>query len=163
VRVVCSYCRKDLGTKPPLSDASVTHGMCPDCSADFSAQWEGMSWTEYLARFDFPVILVEGDVRLVAINKPASDLLGHPPRELVGLLGGEALECAYARLPGGCGKTTHCPACIIRNSVTRTHLTGEALTRVPATLKRRDQSLVLLISTAREGELVRVTIEPQGA
>ena len=47
--------------------------------------------------------------------------------------------------------------------MTRTHLTGEALTRVPATLKRRDQSLVLLISTAREGELVRVTIEPQGA
>lgn len=29
--VVCAWCGKDLGTKEPLSDTSVTHGICPEC------------------------------------------------------------------------------------------------------------------------------------
>jgi hypothetical protein len=163
VRIVCSYCRKDLGTKPPLADSSVTHGMCPACADHFSAQWEGMSYGEYLERFGFPVILVEGDVRVVAVNKPAGNLLGRQPSDLIGLLGGEALECAHALLPEGCGKTVCCATCTIRNTVTHTHRTGEAQRQVPATLQRKEELVNLLISTALEGKLVRVTIEPSSA
>jgi PAS domain-containing protein len=161
MRVVCSFCRKEMGTKPPLHDGSVTHGMCPPCGEHFSALWAGMSWDQYLERFEFPVLMVEGDVRLVALNRPAEALLGRPTAELVGLLGGEALECSHARLPEGCGRTVHCSTCTIRNSVTATHRTGKPSTRVPATLRRRDGSRPLLVSTAVEGKLVRVTIEPQ--
>lgn len=164
MHVVCSYCRKDLGTKPPLSDGGVTHAMCRDCDAYFAEQWKGMSYAAYVARFPYPVVLVEGEGRVVAMNRTACDFLGREPSEVVGLLGGEAMECAYARLPGGCGKTAHCPACAIRNSVTATHQTGKPLTRVPATLRRRDQSVHdLLISTTREDRVVKVVIEPAPA
>jgi hypothetical protein len=163
MRVVCSFCRKELGTKPPLQDGSVTHGMCPACGEHFTALWSGMGWDQYLQRFDFPVLMVEQDVRLVALNRPASDLLGRPAEALVGLLGGEALECSHSRLPEGCGRTVHCSTCAIRNAVTATHRTGKPSSRVPATLRRREGSRPLLVSTALEGTLVRVTIEPQPA
>ncbi len=163
MQLVCSYCRKDLGKKPPFDDASLTHGMCKGCGEYFSAQWGGISYGEYLGRFEFPVVMVEGEGRVVAINRPACDFLGRRPGDVVGLLGGEALECAHARLPEGCGKTVHCSTCAIRNSVTRTHQTGEPLRRVPARLRRSDRTFDLLVSTALEGRLVRVTIEPAGA
>lgn len=164
MKVVCSYCRKDLGRKPPLGDGGVTHVMCPECGAYFGAQWRGMSYPEYVSRFPYPVVLLEGEVRVVAINAPACDLLGRRPSEVIGLLGGEALECAHARLPGGCGKTVHCPACAIRNTVTATHRTGRATDRAPATLRRRDgQVLSLLVSTRLEGQVVRVVVEPAEA
>ena len=161
MRLVCSYCQKDLGMKPPLRDGSLTHGMCQSCGEHFGSLWGGISYGAYLERFPFPVVLVEGEGRVVAINKPACDFLGREPVDMVGLLGGEAMECARARLPGGCGKTEHCATCAIRNSVTYTHRTREALNRVPARLKRDARTFDLLISTAMAGKLVRVTIEPR--
>lgn len=29
---VCAWCRKFMGTKEPLADAVVTHGICPTCT-----------------------------------------------------------------------------------------------------------------------------------
>jgi hypothetical protein len=161
MHVVCSYCRRDMGTKPPLQDGGVTHGMCPPCGEHFGALWRGMSYGQYLERFRFPVILVEGEGRLVAVNTPACEALGRCASEMIGLLGGEAMECAHSRLPEGCGRTVHCSTCTIRNTVTRTQRTGEAMYQVPATLTRSAQSMPLLISTAMEGPLVRVIIETQ--
>jgi PAS domain-containing protein len=164
VRVVCSYCRKDLGRKEPYGDAAVSHAMCADCDAYFAEQWRGMSYGQYVGRFSYPVVLVEGEGRIVAMNRPACDFLGRRPRDVVGLLGGEAMECAHARLPGGCGKTEHCATCAIRQTVTATHQTGRAMTRVAATLRRRDHEVhQLLISTTLEGSVVRVVIEPAPA
>jgi ferredoxin len=159
MNVVCCYCLKPLGPAAPGSGSGVSHGMCQACSEYFGAQWSGMSFDAYLGRFEFPVVLVDGDVRLVAVNRPACALLGCEPKEAIGLLGGEALECARARLPGGCGKTVHCATCAIRNTVTRTHETGRPMQRVPARLTRAGGVVDLLISTALEGNLVRVTIE----
>lgn len=163
MRVICSFCRQDLGKRPPLKDGSVTHGMCGPCGEYFGAQWGGLSYADYLDRFSFPVVLVEGDGRVVASNEPACAFLGRQPRELFGLLGGEALECAHARLPEGCGKTVHCSTCAIRQAVTQTHATGAPVHRVPATLRRVDRTLDLWVSTALDGPLVRVTIEPRAA
>jgi PAS domain-containing protein len=160
VHVVCSYCRKDMGRKPPLNDGSLTHAMCRECDAYFAEQWRGLSFGDYVERFPYPVVLVEAEGRVVAMNRPACGFLGRDPREVVGLLGGEAMECAYARLPGGCGKTAHCAACAIRNTVTATHRTGRLQVRVPATLRRRDGSAHdLLVSTTLEGQVVKVVIE----
>jgi len=137
--------------------------MCQTCGEHFGALWGGMSWSQYLARFDFPVILVEGEGRFVGVNEAAGAMLGRTPEEVIGLLGGEAMECVHSRLPEGCGRTEHCATCTIRNTVSRTHRTGQAVSRVPATLRRRDQPLGLFISTAPEGQLVRVIIEPRVA
>jgi PAS domain-containing protein len=134
--------------------------MCPECEEHFGRQWDGLSQAEYLERFDFPVLLVEGDVRVVAANRAAGAFLGREPASAIGLLGGEAMECAHARLPEGCGRTVHCSTCAIRNSVTRTHRTGESLVRVPARLRRSDRDVDLVLTTTREGGLVRVLVEP---
>ena len=161
MRVVCSYCRKDLGKKPPLRDGSLTHGMCRPCAEHFGAQWGGLSYGDYLDQFAFPVVLVEAAGRVVGINRSACAFLGKAPRDVVGLLGGEALECVRARLPEGCGNTVHCATCAIRNAVTRTHATGAPVERAPATLRQADRTLELLVSTALEGKLGRVTIAPR--
>jgi PAS domain-containing protein len=160
VRIVCSYCRRDLGVKPPIEDCSLTHGMCPECADYFGRQWAGLTHSEYLERFDYPVVLLEAEGRVVAANRAAAAVLGREPSEAVGLLGGEAMECAHARLPEGCGKTVHCATCAIRNAVTRTHGTGVPLLRVPARLARGDRGLDLLLSTSLEGEVVRLVVEP---
>jgi ferredoxin len=160
MRVVCSYCAKDMGRKPPFADGSLTHAMCLECGDYFEAQWSGMSYGEYVERFTYPVVLIEKSARVVAINKAACDFLGRGACGAIGLLGGEALECVHARLPGGCGKTVHCATCAIRNAVTRTHQTGQPQERVPARLNRSGRSWDLLVSTALEGPVVRVTVEP---
>jgi PAS domain-containing protein len=162
VRVVCSYSHKSLGTKPPLRDGSLSHGMCRECGEHFGRQWSGLSHDQYLDRFDFPILLVEGEGRIVAANRAAGTLLGHRPSEMVGLLGGEAMECSRARLPGGCGRTVHCPTCAIRNAVTETHRSGVPLARVPARLVRSDRDVDLLLTTTLEDDLVRVVVEPVG-
>jgi len=160
LRAVCSYCHKDMGRRPPLNDGGLTHAMCPDCDAYFGRQWAGQSLGEYLDRFAFPVMLIERQGRVVAANQAAGAMLGKDRVRMVGLLGGEAMECVHARLPEGCGGTVHCATCAIRNAVTRTRASGEPLSRVPARLKRTAGTAELLISTALEGQLVRVTVEP---
>ena len=31
MKVICSWCDKDLGEKEPLADTRVSHGICEDC------------------------------------------------------------------------------------------------------------------------------------
>ena len=31
MRVICSWCKKDLGVKEPKEDHSISHGMCDAC------------------------------------------------------------------------------------------------------------------------------------
>jgi len=31
MRIACSWCKKDLGEKPPLENKEVTHGICLTC------------------------------------------------------------------------------------------------------------------------------------
>jgi PAS domain-containing protein len=159
VKVVCSYCESDLGEKAPFEDRRISHGMCADCHAHFRRQWKGLSLGEYLDAFSCPVVVVDGDARTIAANGPMSDLLGRSTEEVFGLRGGEAMECAHARKPGGCGGTVHCRTCAIRNSVTRTLETGEPCVRVPATLARESGALRLLVSTHKRGSVVQVLVE----
>jgi len=31
VKIVCAWCGKEMGEKPPLGDKSITHSICPKC------------------------------------------------------------------------------------------------------------------------------------
>ena len=31
MKIQCAWCKKDLGEKEPLTDNSISHGMCSDC------------------------------------------------------------------------------------------------------------------------------------
>jgi len=158
MKIVCSYCRKDLGTKPPLDDPTVTHSMCRECFKAFAAQWSGLEMSEYLDRFDSPVIVFDGDVRVVGLNRAACDVLGKTAVASLGLLGGEVLECQFSRMPEGCGRTVHCKACTIRKSIQATLDTGRPEVRVPAYYDKGEQHMDLLISTRMDGDVVRVEI-----
>lgn len=35
MKVVCAWCKKQLGSKPPYEDTSVTHSICPECKAKY--------------------------------------------------------------------------------------------------------------------------------
>jgi len=31
MKIVCAWCGKDMGEKPPYDDPSITHSICEDC------------------------------------------------------------------------------------------------------------------------------------
>jgi hypothetical protein len=73
------------------------------------------------------------------------------------------LECAYARLPGGCGNTEHCKACTIRRTITTTHATGDGKVNVPAyqdiVTPGGIREVRFLISTEKVGNFVLLRID----
>jgi PAS domain-containing protein len=159
VRVVCSYCRKVIRKDAGSRATDLSHGMCEACAEHFGRLWAGMGLGEYLEGIPHPVVVVEGEGRLVAANRRAGELLGRDPADLLGLLGGEAMACVYSRLPEGCGKTIHCRECTIRNAVQQVARTGKPLERQPAYLKQADGLHPLRISVRPVDELVAVIIE----
>jgi len=149
MQIICSYCRKDLGEKEPLEDHRFSHGMCPECTDYFLAQIDGLPLEEYLENFEFPVVIVNSDSRIVATNKAAEKLTGKSGDKVMGLLGGEAMECVYARLPEGCGQTVHCETCTIRRAVMGAMESGKSKDHVPVKLKQEDQEISMIISVKK--------------
>lgn len=37
MKVVCAWCKKDLGEKEPLEEKTVSHGMCEECYSSITA------------------------------------------------------------------------------------------------------------------------------
>lgn len=156
--VVCSYCRRTIFDDHAGGDL-VSHGMCPSCAEHFEALWRGMSLGEYLDELSLPVLVVNGEGRVVAANERLAKLFGRDRAEMSGLLEGEALACVNSRLPGGCGKTVHCRECAIRRSVERVAATGVALDGVPAYLDTDAGRVELRISVQAQDGLVKVVVE----
>ena len=74
------------------------------------------------------------------------------------------MECVYSRHPGGCGKTVHCEACAIRDSVTKTYRTGEpvvdAVSYQEILAKDGPKRIPLRISTVKTANSVLLKIAP---
>ena len=159
MKVICSYCRKKIGEKEPINDDSVSHGMCQECYDYYEEQIKGISLDKFLDRFEVPLLVVDKNVRIVATNKMFENLTGRSHRDVFGLLGGEVMECVYARLPEGCGRTAHCLACSIRNTVMATMESGEPQMQVPVKLRRESKEIEMVISAEKIGSFVRIIIE----
>jgi len=104
-------------------------------------------------------MIVDADGRIAASNKMAAEMTGRSQRETFGLLGGKAMECFYARLPEGCGKTVHCETCTIRITVMAAMESKEPQVHVPVRLQQKDKEIKMVISADKIGELVRIVIE----
>jgi PAS domain-containing protein len=159
MKIICSFCRADLGEKEPFDVDSVTHGMCDACADHFGRQWAGLDLGEYLDRFDRPVLAVSQDGRIVAANQLMADMLGKSERRLFGLLGGEAMECRFARLPEGCGNTIHCKTCTVRNTVMGVLETGEPREGVSAYVDQGDRRVGLTISAYKRDRFVLLVVD----
>jgi PAS domain-containing protein len=163
VRVVCSYCRAVIREDPKARVTDVSHGMCEPCARHFERLWAGIPLGEFLDDLPRPVVVVDGDARVVAMNQQLADRLGVDRAGAMGLLGGEAFACVRSRLPEGCGRTVHCRECTIRRTVEEVARTGRGREGVPAYLDRADGRVDLRIS-ARPGSggAVHVTVEEMG-
>ena len=158
----CVWCKTELAVENADSAHVITRNLCPNCREHFSTRRSPVSLEEYLNEIEIPVLVMDDDVRVMGFNKPASVLLGCRP-DWLGRYGGDVLECAYARLPGGCGNTEHCKACAIRRTVTATYVTGESKEKVPAY-----QDIVIsgvpcevryLVSTEKVGDFVLLRLD----
>ncbi len=163
MKIICSYCRLDMGEKEPREDLSKTHSICPDCFEYFSRQWTGFHLTDYLDTFEEPMVIFSPNARVVAYNQSYAKNYLKEDEKTIGVLAGEFLECSHARLPEGCGRAVCCRDCTIRNSIMKTLRTGVSQEKVPALLTTYEDGKPaekkLLISTERHGPVVRMLIE----
>lgn len=76
-----------------------------------------------------PVFVVDNDVRIHDLNIAASQMFGVHRREIYKMRGGDALHCINSfGSAEGCGRSSMCENCIIRNSVTSS-LSGDSTSR----------------------------------
>ena len=165
---VCAWCRKELGRVDSQvgSENAITHGICGTCRDNMLFQM-GVELGVFLDSLKLPIVVVDRGGTIVTGNDQARAMLQKALSEIEGYKGGEVFECAYARLPEGCGNTMHCSGCTIRRTVMETHGTGRSFLRVPATLNRNTlqdpEKVKLLISTERLADLVLLRIDKMEA
>jgi hypothetical protein len=123
----------------------------------------GVPLQSYLDSLPVPIFVVDDDVVVQAANKLGYAMLNKQPDQVLKRLGGIVFECAYARLPEGCGRTVHCTGCAIRRSVAHTYETGESLYDVPALLhcgrESEENAVILRLSTEMLGNVVVLHID----
>ena len=160
---ICAWCHTVLPATDCQCEGLITHGMCQECADYFRAVLDHPSLQEFLDRLGVPVLLVDDDVRILLASEMARKLLGKVKGAFEGHHGGDVIECANARLPGGCGKTLHCKGCAIRNSVQETYATGESHEKVlaHANVVGTDGPIRtrFLISTEKVGQFVLLRID----
>ncbi len=160
----CTWCNAeiDLPDSGRHAGRSMTEALCTECSEHFVFQM-GVPLQSFLDSLPAPIFVVDDDVVVKAANNLGYELLKKGPDQIRNRLGGVVFECAYARLPEGCGRTIHCSACAIRRSVYYTFESGKSLIEVPATLKwhdrKIDQEIGMFISTEKMGNVVLLRID----
>ncbi len=161
----CTMCHKDMAPEA-AAPRPVTGRICTECLDRFGAR-AGVPLLDFLDRLEVPVLVTDGDMVATLANKPLQKLLGKTLSRVKGQRGGNVFECAYARLPEGCGKTVHCSGCAIRRTVTETFLTGKGFRGVPAYLNRdmatQFQQLGIVISTEKVWGVVLLRIDHIGS
>ncbi|MBX7259894.1 MAG: hypothetical protein K1Y02_26305 [Candidatus Hydrogenedentes bacterium] len=155
---VCAWCEAKLeplpaGSLSPSQTIDAADSLCRACARELAAQM-GTSLREFLDDLKTPTIVFDSETRLVKANHVACKLLGKKEVDVKGQLGGEVFECAYSKLPEGCGRTIHCSGCAIRRSVEDTFRTGTTHRRVPATLNHDGDGTIQLIHYLISTELV---------
>ena len=162
MKKVCSFCTTVI-SPGVMPDEPASHGVCPDCY-DRILTDHGFNANRFLNLLDSPVLLVDADVRVLAANSLALDLVGKTMEDIRGSLGGDVLECINASRPKGCGKTDLCPDCVFRASVTETYTTGRPVSRRAAVLLKKDGSTLVQIpfcvSTRKDGSVVLLRLQP---
>lgn len=166
MRVVCAWCGALIRTVPEDAHFAAlqdSHGICEQCAGGM-LEHLSVPVDQFLSELGVPVLVVDGDVRVLDANPAALSLLGQARDSVLGRMGGQVFECTNARLPEGCGRTVHCSGCVLRQTVTSTWETGQAHRRVPATLEVSAEDgparIAFLVSTARVGSRVVLRVDP---
>jgi len=159
MHLICSYCNKYIKEKKPFEVTRTTHGICPDCYFTLLKENEGLSFNDYLETFEVPVVILDSERRIVAANQAALGMIDKPIDRVVGLLGGEALECLHSKLPEGCGKTLHCETCTIKNLILKTIEKRISYHNEPVSIETERGRSDFLVSTIFCDDLVQIVLE----
>lgn len=160
----CTWCNNEILPEQagPQTESRVTRGICSSCREHFAFQM-GVPLQTFLDSLPVPIFVVDDDVVVQSANRSGYALLQKGPDEILQRRGGIVFECAYARLPEGCGRTVHCTGCAIRRSVAHTYETGESLENVPALLhcgrEGEEQDIAMRISTEMMGDIVLLRLD----
>lgn len=119
----CAWCGKTLSEKFGKGEG-VSHGICDTCM-QVVINDDGTSLQSLIEQLVAPVLVVDDNVEVITGNSAAQQLLGRSVISIKGYRGGDAIGCAQAARPGGCGRQGVCKACVIRRSVNHTWTTGE--------------------------------------
>lgn len=161
---ICAWCKKEIQRGDLQADTEnvITHGICKGCRDNVLFQM-GVELESFLDSLEVPVVMVNKSGAVVTANNKARKMLRKDLSEIEGYSGGQVFECEYARLPEGCGNTTHCSGCTIRRTVMKTHGTGKGFLRVQATLNQctpeAPEEKDLLISTEKLSNVVLLRID----
>ena len=163
MRIICAWCKKDMGLRADPDDQRTSHGICQSCRKHLEASTEGIPLREFLDSLNVPVTLVDVDHRVVYANRAAEDVLKKPLAAIERNVTGRVFECDDSYRPEGCGRAPACSACALWNAVTRCHQSGQAEEGLVATLTQRNDdgtsSVAMRISTARVDDLVVLRID----
>lgn len=161
---VCAWCNRPMGSvriKTSSDSGLVTHSICSDCSDNFDFQL-GVPLQRYLDSLKMPVIALNGDDRVIAVNCEAFGIYSGKTGEEMAEWPDRIFECAHARLPERCGNTVHCSGCAIRFAATDSYRTGESQRDLPAHSSHCDSGppdkAELLISADRVDKIVFLRI-----
>ena len=164
MQLICAWCKRTVieHEKENGNKYVISHGICEECAANMQNP-DNKSLREYLDDMKAPVLVVDEEGTILIANKAISGMLGKKVEDIEAFKGGVAMECAYARLPEGCGNTIHCKTCTIRNNVMETFVTGKCKNRTPAFLDQVQGDdvgkLEFFISTEKVGDLVLLRID----
>ena len=160
---VCAWCNKRITTAKGGKKDEISHGICEDCAEYFFRHGGKQDLRELLSKLDAPIVAVNSEGVITIANEKAQETLGKDVEEIEGDRGGQALECAHSRLPGGCGQTVHCKGCAIRRTVMDTLETGNPHHKVEAVLNCSgspgDRKQKLHISTQMVANIVLLRID----
>jgi hypothetical protein len=157
---LCAWCGTEIGNTGPDPDM-VSHGICTKCKLNLEFQY-GLKLEMFLDTLAARILVVDGDCNIQMANSQALRMLDKTPKQVRRLKTGIVLECAYARLPGGCGKTVHCAGCTIWNTIMGTLKTGDSVNRCRVNLHKTGIDNItgtdLHISTMKSGNFVLLKI-----
>jgi len=161
---VCAWCNKPMSpvrTGGKASKNLVTHSVCSDCADNLDFQL-GVSLKEYLDSLKIPIIALNSNGAVIAINSAALSI--YKDKSGIELIEWKekVFECAHVRLPEGCRKAVHCSGCAIRFVAADTFRSGESQYNVPALLDHCSADLneetELLISADKIDNIVFLRI-----
>jgi PAS domain-containing protein len=163
MRRICAWCKKELNPREDMgTESEITHGICSVCAEKFSPSVP-KTMKAMLDLIDEPVLVVDSLGRVKTANERGLSLLGKDLDAVEDHLSGDALECSYARLPEGCGRTEHCRTCAIRNVLMDTLIHGRGYRKVPAYQKintpNGDRIMRFYISTEKVGDQILLRID----
>lgn len=164
LKQVCIYCGCYLGSveAAPGNSTLISHGICSVCLPTLLCR-KGRLLTDFLDDLPGPIFVVDTEGCVVGANTRGLQKVSKDLSAIEGMPGGVVFECKYAKLPEGCGRTTHCKTCTIRMTVTRTFETGESCFRVPAFIDlediSKDTTVRFLISTEKVNDVVLLRID----